>query len=496
MGARSGAEYLAGLGTDREIWIDGERVVDVATDHRLSGATHAIADLYDLQLQDEYVADMTYESPTTGDPVGLSFIQPRSVNDLKRRRKMVKRWMDQTSGMFGRSADFMNIMVAGLAMAWPDFERDERPYGTHLRNYYEEIRERDLVLTHTLVTPQFDRSRPVEEQDNDVAARAVGEDADGWLIRGARMVSTLCAQSDEILVAPSSYLPNNPESQPYAFCFALPIDTPGMRFICRPSLTPQGAASPMDHPLSHRLDEIDGMVVFDDVHVPWERTFVYRDVEMCNGLFNKTGAMEHVMHQFSTKNLAKAEFMMGLAFRVAESTKVDSFLHVQGMLSEMIVCTEQIRAALTASEADAGPDTNGFYRPASMPLWTVRQTFPQQFHRMCEIIQIIGAGGLAAAPSFAEVDGPRSDDIERYFQAANAGSRERIRLFRLAWDASSSGFAGRQQLYERYYSGDPVRLAAALFGMYDKEPYKDRIETLLDDLEGRQQPPGSTRAFR
>jgi len=488
MGARSGANYLDGLGTDREIWIDGERVSDVRTDPRLGGAAQAIAELYDLQLRADLVDDMTYESPTTGDRVGLSFIEPRSVADLVRRRQMVKTWMDHTSGMFGRSADFMNMMVTGLAIAADDFDRDERPYGRFLREYYELIRERDLVLTHTLVTPQYDRSRPVEEQTADVAAHVVSETAEGWIIRGARMVSTLCAHSDEMLVAPSSYLANTEDAAQYAFCFALPIDTPGMRFICRPSLTPQGAGSPMDHPLSHRLDEIDGMVVFDDVLVPWERTFVYRDVAMCNGLFNRTGAMEHVMHQFSTKNLAKAEFMMGLAFRLAESTNVDQFLHVQNMLSELIVFAEQTRAALIASEVQAEPDRFGVYRPASMPLWTVRQSFPQQFQRMCEIIQIIGAGGLAAVPSYAELDGPRGGDVERYFQAANLGARERVRLFRLAWDASSSGFAGRQQLYERYYSGDPVRLAAALFDLYDRDRYTDRIDRLLDRLESQPTP--------
>ena len=496
MAARSGAEYLAGLGTAREIWLDGERIDDVTTDPRLSGAAQSIAELYDLQLRQDLVDQMTYESPSSGDRVGLSFIEPRDVTDLVRRRQMVKRWMDHTSGMFGRSADFMNIMVTGLAMASKDFERPERPYGTYLREYYEHIRERDLVLTHTLVTPQYDRSRPVEEQDSDVAARAVEERPEGWIIRGARMVSTLCAHSDEILVAPSSYLPNNDDAAPYAFCFALPIDTPGLRFICRPSLTPLRAASAMDHPLSHRLDEIDGMVVFDDVLVPWERTFVHRDVAMCNGLFNRTGAMSQVMHQFSTKNLAKAEFMMGLAMRVAETANIDQHLHVQGMLSELIVFTEQVRSALVASEALATTAANGCVYPAAMPLWTVRQTFPQQFGRMCEIIQIIGAGGLASVPSYAELSGHRAADVERYFQAANASSRERIRLFRLAWDASSSGFAGRQQLYERYYSGDPVRLAAGLFELYDKQEYKDRIDALLDDLEARQQPPGSTRMFR
>lgn len=153
MGARSGDEYLSGLGDSREIWVDGERVADVTTDPRFRGAALSIAELYDLQLDPDLIDEMTYESPTTGDPVGLSFIEPRSREDLEKRHRMVKRWMDHTSGMFGRSADFMNIMVTGLAMCWQDFQRDDRPYGDHLRHYYEEIRERDLVLTHTLVTP-------------------------------------------------------------------------------------------------------------------------------------------------------------------------------------------------------------------------------------------------------------------------------------------------------------------------------------------------------
>jgi aromatic ring hydroxylase len=47
-------------------------------------------------------------------------------------------------------------------------------------------------------------------------------------------------------------------------------------------------------------------------------------------------------------------------------------------------------------------------------------------------------------------------------------------------------FSERQRLYERYYSGDPVRLAGTLYDFYDKEAYVDRIVALLDDLVSRQ----------
>jgi len=76
--------------------------------------------------------------------------------------------------------------------------------------------------------------------------------------------------------------------------------------------------------------------------------------------------------------------------------------------------------------------------------------------------------------------------VETYFQAANLDSRSRIKLFRLAFDAAVSSFAGRQQLYERYYSGDPVRLAGMLYQLYDRDSHMARIWALLDDLEKRQ----------
>ena len=243
----------------------------------------------------------------------------------------------------------------------------------------------------------------------------------------------------------------------------------------------------MDFPLSSRLDEGDGLAVFDNVLVPWERVFIHRDPEMCNGLFQRTQAMSQVMHQTSRKNLAKAEFMMALGFAIARSTNIDAHLHVQGMLAELIQHAEFVRSCIRASEADAAiSPASGLMTPAEMPLWTVRMMFPRMFVRACEIIQLMGAGGLVAVPSYAELRGPAVSDVEKYAQAANADAPTRIKLFRLAFDAAVSSFSGRQQLYERYYSGDPVRLAGALYALYDKDPYIARIYDMLDGLEAKQ----------
>jgi 4-hydroxyphenylacetate 3-monooxygenase len=261
MPIRTGRAFLDSLRDDRQIWIDGERVTDIVTDRRFAAAARSVAELYDMQHEPALLERMTYIAPGSGDRVGLSFIQPQSIDDLIRRRQMVKTWMDATCGMFGRSPDFLNITLTGFASAHQAFGK----FADNLWNYYTYARDSDIVMTHTLVNPQVDRSRPVEQQEKDLAARIVKETDAGIVVTGARMVSTLCAYANDIWVMPSTYLANTPEATPYAFGFCIPVATSGLRFICRPSVVHLNAASPMDYPLSSRLDETDGMVVFDNV---------------------------------------------------------------------------------------------------------------------------------------------------------------------------------------------------------------------------------------
>ena len=308
----------------------------------------------------------------------------------------------------------------------------------------------------------------------------------GFVINGVRMLATLAAIADDIVVmpAPSYPLTDAEEAKSHAFGFVIPVSTPGLKLIARPSVIHQNAGSPMDYPLSNRFDDSDCMVMFDNVLVPWERTFIYRDIEAYNDSQKKTHTHTHTSHQFATKDLAKAEFMRDLAITVARSTNVDQFLHIQNMLGELIHVPEWIEACIRSSEIDAIPGPGGTVVPRREALQTVKFLFPPQFRRACEIIQVIGAGGLFMVPSFAMLESDLSPEIEKYFQAANIDAHERIRLFRLACDAALTSFSGRQQLYERYFAGDPVRSQATYANSFDKQPSIDRITNLLDKWEG------------
>jgi 4-hydroxyphenylacetate 3-monooxygenase len=228
---------------------------------------------------------------------------------------------------------------------------------------------------------------------------------------------------------------------------------------------------------------MDAVVVFDDVLVPWENVLLYRDVERCNAANVRTGAVVGMAHQVVVKNIAKSEFVLGLAALLVDSIAAENFQHIQEKLAELWVTLETMRALLRAAEADAALDEWGVMRPSWNPLDAARNLFPRLYPRMIEILQQIGASGLVAMPTEQDLKGPLAEDIRRYYQAARAEAFDRVPLFRLAWDTAVSAFAGRQVLYERFFFGDPVRMAGSLVASHQREirEYADRVRELVRD---------------
>ena len=86
MGARTGEEFLQGLrGTKRELWLGGERVDDVTAHPRSPAAAQTLAGVFDLQH--EFPDECLMPDPETGEPINVSHMIPRSIDDLKRRHR-------------------------------------------------------------------------------------------------------------------------------------------------------------------------------------------------------------------------------------------------------------------------------------------------------------------------------------------------------------------------------------------------------------------------
>ena len=175
MPVRTGKEYLDGLRDQREIWLGDERVADVTIHPALRQGAETLARLYNLQHTPDLHDLMTYPSPSSGAPVGRSFQPPYSIDDLVARRRMMKVWADATYGLMGRTPDFLNVTMMIFARRHDFFAQGGEQYAANMVRYYEYVREHDLCLTHTLINPQIDRSKPASQQvEPDLPIHKVG----------------------------------------------------------------------------------------------------------------------------------------------------------------------------------------------------------------------------------------------------------------------------------------------------------------------------------
>lgn len=476
-GIRNGEQYLQGLRDDRDVWMEGEKVADVTAHPGLCRGAQTLASFMDKQFDPGLQDVLSYAE--NGKRYAMSFLKPESKEDVVRRGAAFYEWATWSNGMFGRTPDYKNASVMAFANGAKFLEEGKPEYAENMRNYYEYVRSNDKVLTHTLVNPTYNFSQAKEGKYSDkVALQVVKETDAGIVVDGARLLATLGPHADEIEVFPSTLLRAAEENVPFAFAFAIPVSTPGLRLICRD--TYDHGKSTFDAPLSSRFEEMDAVVTFNNVLVPWERVFMYRDPLLCNRAFAETNAVIHMMHQVVCGKLAKAEFIVGLLCAIARASGKDKDMAVKGQIAEAMWVAESIRAFRFSAEQQAHKDQYGHYMPLRRPLDTSRNLFPKMYPRLIELVQLLGSSSLMATPSEADLTGQISDDVERYFQTVNLNSKDRIALFRLAHDVAVSGFGNRQVLYERFFFGPQNVMASIYFDLYDKDEMIARVDELLN----------------
>ncbi|PCK18595.1 4-hydroxyphenylacetate 3-monooxygenase, oxygenase component [Bacillus pumilus] len=478
MPAKTGREYIERLKkSQNNIFLHGEKVEDVTEHPGLKGVVKSMASLYDLQY--EKPNKMLYTSPSTGQKVGMTFLQPKTIEDLQKRREAIQEWARMTGGMMGRSPDYLNAEVMAMGIANDLFAEEDKRFAENAYNYYEFAREHDISLTHTLIHPQVNRSKAQHEQkDANVALHLVEKREDGIIVDGIRLLATQGGITDEILVFPSTVKKEGEKDDPYSLAFAIPNNTEGLKFISRESF--DYGKNSWDHPLSSRFEEGDAIVSFENVFVPWERVFVCGNSSVCNRTFRETNAVIHMSHQVVSKNIVKTEFLLGVALRMMDAIGIDGFQHVKDKGTEIILVLETMRSHLFRAEQNAKLDKWGTMTPDYNALDAARTWYPRIYPRLVEILRVLGASGLMGIPTEADFHNEEIGElIHRGLQGKNVEGYERVQLFRLAWDMTMSAFGSRQMHYEYYFFGDPVRMGMSYFDQYNKETYTGYVDEFL-----------------
>jgi aromatic ring hydroxylase len=494
MGLRTGKEFIAGLNDGRHVYANGELIRDVTKSPGFAGVIRELADLYDLQHNPQIGPEITYRPPGGERAISCSLLMARDWPEMERRVRGERIRADAVNGMMGRLPDFVNAFVTDFAAAQSLFGRNDPAFGRNIAAYYELCCERDLCLTHALVDPQIDRTRGVEAQE---ALRIVGENSAGLIVSGARMLATLAPVADEILIAP--FASRKPGEEEYAIVFAIPVAAEGLKLVCRE--TYNRGYSDYDRPLTTRYDEGDALAVFDNVLVPWERIFAARDIETYNLI--RVVVPGYLWLNSTIRATAKLSFMTGLAALVAETVGRTELPRYQEILGELVANVELAEGLVIAgahqlleniqtinkpqdgSASGQGAKriggSHGTLNRGLVSLTAARMFFPAAHQKAVESIRYLGSSGLVITPSERDFDNPElQETLARHFKGHGVAGRDRVRVMKLAWDAISGDFGGRQLLYEFFYAGDPFNNRLLYFGSRRYRECLDRARRALD----------------
>jgi 4-hydroxyphenylacetate 3-monooxygenase len=465
---RTGADYLASLKDDgRSVYVDGERVKDVTAHPAFREAAKSVAKLYDLQNDPAKRELMTFTSPTTGQPVSRAFQIPRSHADLTAKRLASEAWSEISFGLMGRTPDHVAGFFNGYAAVPELFATQGQQFADNVVNFHAHLRDNHQFITYAIVPPQIDRSKPAHEQsDPTLYAGVVKERDDGIVVSGAQQLATGGVFSDYLYL--SVIHPLRPGEENYAIGVAIPMNAEGVRIYPRRPFALQ-ATSDLDYPLSSRFDETDCFMVFDNVFIPWEHVFIYRNLEVCRDQWWKTPAHLYGNVQAQVRYVTKLRFMTGLAKRMNEMTGNDGNPAVQVQMGELASLVSIVEGMLHTQEVMATADRNGVMWPSKTALYSVMALQSEFNPRMIDIIRELTGAAMISLPSSAkDFDGPvTGPDMERFMRSASSGARERVALMRMAWDLIGTEFGNRHQQYEKFYGGASFLVKQNMFRNYD-----------------------------
>jgi 4-hydroxyphenylacetate 3-monooxygenase len=464
---RSGAEYLRSLDDGRQVFVDGERVADVTKHPAFREAARSVARLYDIAAAPENRERMTFTSPMTGEPVLRAWLIPRSHADLRARRLFSETWAEATFGLMGRSPDHVAGFLTGFAAAPQVFAAADQKFADNIVAFYERARDQHLYVSYALIPPQIDRSKPAHKQsDPTLYAGVVKERDDGIVISGAQQLATGGPLSDWLHL--SVIPPLQPGDDNYANGLVVPINAPGLKLYPRRPFA-LGATSAVDYPLSSRFDEGDSYVVFDNVFVPWEQVYVYRNIDICRDQWRNTPGHLLGNHQAQVRYATKLRFMVGLAHRLNETTGNLAHPPVQVAMGELAALVSIQENMLLSHETVASIDANGVLWPSRTALYGFMAMQSEFNGRMLEMIREMAGAAFITLPSSAkDFDNPEiAADIGRYMASGITDAESRVAFMRLLWDFLGSEFGNRHQQYEKFYGGASFLVKQNVFRNYD-----------------------------
>ena len=481
----TGNEFLESIRDGRRVYVGRELVDDVTAHPAFRNGAQTIAMIYDRKRAPENRDLMVSEED--GEEFSTYYLRPRSRADLKRRFETHRRIASWTYGLVGRSPDNFPSYLSGLATC-PELLDGLHPgFGENLTRYYRTARRDDLFLSHAVTNPQGNR-RAADEMDaaglTSPTLRVVAEDDAGVTINGLKMIGTASAFCHEAWVGNLQPVPAGQEAE--SITCAVPLNAPGVSIWARKPYE-LNARSEFDMPLSSRYDETDAAILFENVHVPWEKVFLHNDTAMTREIYMQTPGHSLANHQANVRFLEKLKLIVALAHKLTVSNRAAGIPAVQSVLGKLAARLATLEGLIMGQlhgceEMVAG---SGFVTVNRRYMYAALHWCTTNHSEICDIVRDLMGGGPIQMPADSSVmeDPDLNAKFETYWSLPDTSAKNRMKLFRLAWDLLGSEFAGRHMLYEKFYAGPGFVMDSYSYNAADWQELDGIVDGLMSGYD-------------
>ncbi|MSQ51118.1 MAG: hypothetical protein EXR28_04445 [Betaproteobacteria bacterium] len=452
-----GKTKLERMRDGREVWVGAERVTDVTTHPAFREAAKTVAALYDWKSDPARHELLTFEEG--GERFAISWMLPRSREDLSRRLRGMKAIADWSYGLIGRTPGQVACLIAGLATKPSVLDIAKPGFGENLMRYYRRARHEDLYVTFAVVPPAGIRSADLfaGQAREFPSLRIVDEDDSGVFISGIKILATSAVYADEVFVGNLSPLDKKFDRE--SITCAMPVASPGLALWSR---RPYGlAGAQIDYPLSYRYDETDSVLVCERVKVPWERVFLDSGANFQFGarqIVLDTPAMNNANHQSNVRFWSKMGLIAGVALRISEAQGLADVPAVKETLGEF-AAIEAMAGSMAAGQVECCESwPEGYVSPNRRFQFATTYWCLENHNAVIEKLRTLLGGVPLQMPACVDVlSNPMlKEKFEAWWGTPAMAALDRMKLYKLAWDLVGSEFAGRHMLYERFYAGNPL----------------------------------------
>ncbi|HEX4766794.1 MAG TPA: 4-hydroxyphenylacetate 3-hydroxylase family protein [Lichenihabitans sp.] len=459
---RTGNQYRDSLRDGRRIWINGERVADVTTHPMFKPLVDIRARIYDMAHEPAHQDTMTYEDGGERFAIGLKL--PYEQADWQAKRRATDAVLEEVKGIVTRVGDETVGEMWSLFDGQDVLNEVDPRFSENIKRHIDLVIKNDPFHVSANTDPKGDRSKRPQDQDPDMLLHVVKETDAGLVVRGAKY-ETAAAYANQAFAKPTIANWGDEKLSEYAVGFVCDLASPNLRFIARTGFA--GRAPIEDYPLANRFDEVDTLVIYDDVLIPWENVLFYQHTRAAS--FIRATLHRYSAFAFVQRNLKFADMMIGAALWNARQTGLERQQAVQEKLAQLACYREGINAHLTASIATAETSPAGLLMPNQSMLMTGRVFACSQLHTMMHIARELCGGQICVTPDSASFRDPEAGKwLSKYYTLNdNWQAEDRRRLLAFARDLLNSDYAGHRLTFQLFAQSPPFAHLAAVYRNFD-----------------------------